>query len=58
MQAKGRNGGENGHVNGIRSRHTARGADTSGGSWRVAGVDDIQVDGASRQERRWGVSVT
>ena len=26
--------------------------------WRVAGVDDIHMDGALRWERRWGPGVT
>ena len=30
----------------------------SGGRWRVAGVGDVQVDSALRQERMWGAVVT
>ena len=37
-------------VNGGRRRHAERGAELSGGGWRVAGVDDVQVDGVSRRE--------
>ena len=54
MQAEGVNQGENRRGNGSRSRHTARGAEISGGSWRLVGVGDVQVDGATIQERRWG----
>ena len=38
-------------VNGGRRRHMARVAETSGGGWWVTA---FQVDGAMRQERRWG----
>ena len=31
------------------------GAETRCGGWRVAGAGDVQVDGALRWERRWGV---
>ena len=27
---------------------------SSGGGWRVAGGDDVQMDGVSLRERRWG----
>ena len=37
-----------------RRRHTARGAETSGGGLRVAGVSNIQVDGVPLWEMRWG----
>ena len=30
----------------------------AGGGWRVAGVDDVQVDGVSLRERRWGAGAT
>ena len=40
--------------NGSSSRHAARGTETSDGGWRVAGVGDVQVGGASHWERRWG----
>ena len=26
-----------------------------GGKWQVAGAGNVQVDGASRHDRRWGV---
>ena len=39
--------------NGGRRRHAARGADASGGGWRVAGVGNVQVDGAPHRGRRW-----
>ena len=51
-------GGENRHGNGSRRRQAARGAEMSGGRWRVAGVGDVQVDSALRQERMWGAVVT
>ena len=44
--------------NGDRRRHAARGAETSGGGWRVAGVGNVQVEGVPRWERRWGAGVT
>ena len=44
-------------MNDSRRRHMAWGAETSEGSWRVTGVEDVQVDRAPRQERRWGVGV-
>ena len=47
-------GGKKKRDNG-RCRNVARGAETSGRGRRGAGVDDVQVDGVSRQERRWGV---
>ena len=37
VQAEGGKGGAHWHGNGSRRRHTARGAGTSGGGWRVAG---------------------
>ena len=45
-------GGQTYARNGGRHRDMTRGADTSGGGWRVAGVGDVQVDGAPRWERR------
>ena len=39
-------GGENRHGKGRRHRHTAQGAEASGGRCRVVGVGDVQVDGA------------
>ena len=39
-----------------RSRHTAQGAETSGGGWRVAGVGRSQLDNVPRQERNQGRS--
>ena len=41
-------------VNSARRSHAAQGAETSHVGWRVAGVGDVQVVGASHQERRWG----
>ena len=38
---------------GCRRRHAVWGAEKSGGGWQVAGAGNIQVDGASHQERRW-----
>ena len=46
-------GGGGSHRNRDRRRHAARGADTSGGGWRVAVVGDFQVVGASLRERIW-----
>ena len=40
--------------NGGRRRHADRGAEISVGGWRVVGAGDVQVDGASLRERRWG----
>ena len=40
--------------NGDRRRHAARGTRKSGGACQVAGAGDVQVGGASHQERRWG----
>ena len=45
-------GGRTDAGNGGRRMHAAWGAELSGGCWRVVGVEDIQVDGVSRQERR------
>ena len=46
VQSKGgKGGGQMDVVNGSRFRHAARVADSSGGGWWVAGVDDVQVDG-------------
>ena len=36
------------------NRHMAQGAQTSGGIWRVAGGDAIQVNDDPRRERMWG----
>ena len=58
VQAEGGNAEENGRSNGSRRRYTAQGADTSGGRWWVAGVGDVQVNGATRRKRRWGEGVT
>ena len=58
MQDERFNRGENGHGNNSRRRHAERGAEMSGGSWYVAGVVDIQVDGAPLQERRCREDVT
>ena len=41
-----------------RFRHAARGAEKSGRGWRVAGVGDVQVDGVTIRERKWGAGVT
>ena len=41
-------------VHGIIRRHTAQGAETSGGSWKVVGGDKVQVDDDPRRERIWG----
>ena len=57
VQGKGDNGEENGCGNDRRRRNAERGAETSGRIWGVVGVDDVQVDGALRRERRWGVGV-
>ena len=58
VQSKGYNGGENGRGHSSRRRHAARGAETSGGSWQVEGVGDVQVYGAPRCERGWRAGVT
>ena len=50
-------GGETGTVNGRRRRHAARGAGTSGGGWQVVDTGDVQVGGASHQERKWVAGV-
>ena len=50
-------GGRTAVGHGSRSRHAAQGADTSGGGWRVAGVDEVHVDNIPHQERRWGAGV-
>ena len=34
--------------------NAAQGAETSGGGWRVEGVGDVKVDGASLRERGLG----
>ena len=44
--------------NGGRCRHVARDAGTSDGEWRVAGAGNVQVGGASHQERRWRAGET
>ena len=41
-------------VNGGRCRPAERGTETSDGGWRMEGVGNVQVGGASRQERRFG----
>ena len=43
---------------GGRIRHATRGADTSGGGWKVTGTVNVQVDGVPRMERRWEAVVT
>ena len=45
-------------VQGGTYRHVALGAETSGRSWRVAGVCNVQADGTLIQERGWVVIVT
>ena len=47
-------GGRTDAVNTVRRRHMARGAETSGGGWRVVGVGYGQVENAQLRERRWG----
>ena len=47
-------GGRKDSGNGGRRKHAARAAELSGGGWQVEGVDNVQVDGVLRQERRWG----
>ena len=47
-------GGQTDAVNGGRFKHVAQGAEYIGGGWRVAAVDDAQVDGVLVWERRWG----
>ena len=44
--------------NGGRSRHAAQGAETSGRFWRVAGVNNFQVDGFPLREKMGGVCAT
>ena len=56
-QVKGDQGGRTEAGHGIRSRHMARGVDTSGGGWRVTGVVEVQVDDVTYQERRWGAGL-
>ena len=43
-QSEGDKGGLTDMGNGGRRKHEAKGAESSGGGWRVAGVDDVQVD--------------
>ena len=57
VQAEGGKGG-GGLRNDGRCRHAAWGAETSGRGCRWVGVDDIQVDDVTRQERRWGSGET
>ena len=38
--------------NGVRSRNTARGVETSSRVWQVAVVGDVQVDGDPLRERK------
>ena len=56
--AEGGKGGQTdaGHRNKIR--HAARGAEKSGGGWRVTGGGEVQVYDIPDQERRWGAGVT
>ena len=49
---------ENGRGNDSGHRHAVWGAETRGGSWRVAGVGYVQVYEGLLRERRWGVGVT
>ena len=58
VQSKGGKGGANGH--GIQQQTQAHNAGhrASGGGWRVAGVGDVQVDGVTIRERKWGAGVT
>ena len=51
-------GGSTDAVNCDICRHTERGAEMSGGVWRVAGVGNVQVDGVPLQERRWVAGAT
>ena len=44
--------------NGRRHRQLARGAETSGGCWQVAGVGKVRVDEVPRWVRMWGSGVT
>ena len=53
VQAEGGKGGGERTRNNGRCRHVARGAETSGRGWQVAGVDDVRVDGVPRWDRRW-----
>ena len=46
-------GGQKDMVNGGRHRNAVQVAASSGRGWKVAGVDDIQVEDVSRRERRW-----
>ena len=48
-------GGRKDAIHGGRSRHDVRDAKMRGGSWRVAGVGEVQVDNVTFQERRWGL---
>ena len=45
-------------VNSGRHMHVAQGKETSGGSWRVAGVGEVPVDNVPRRDRRWREVVT
>ena len=49
--------GENIRRNDSRHMHTARGTETIIIIWRLAGVGNVQVDGALHRERRWGAGV-
>ena len=44
--------------NGGRSRHAAQGAETSDRVWRVAGVNNFQVDVVPLREKMRGVCAT
>ena len=48
MKSKYGNRGNNRFRNGRRRRNAERGAETSGGSWRVGSVGDVQWDSTLR----------
>ena len=50
-QGRKRRGGVTDMGNGVRRRHTAQVAETSGGRWHVASTGDVQVGGALLRER-------
>ena len=58
VHAKGGNGRDNGHGNGIRRRHTVLGSEMSDRIWWVMGVGNVQVNSALLREIMWGAGVT
>ena len=53
VQAKGGKGGRTDVGRSSGSRHTARGAETSGGGWWVVGGGEVQMENDTFRERMW-----